>query len=242
MTSGDERDQPVAADLRAAMLEAAERQLVRSQDNDIAIRAVCKAVGVTQPVLYRLFGDKQGLLDAVAERGLDRYAAQKSAQDQTADPVGDLRAGWDDHMRFARTNPALYQLMFGPRASGGYRAVRGVFDLLVEVLTRCAAAGALRVEPAVAARAMLAANVGAALNRIAIPQLFDDDDILSHRLREALFCQFLPEQFEPAAQSPLAQAALRLRAQLQTTDTDALEPAETALLERWLVRLAQSER
>ena len=227
-------------DLRSAMLDAAEQQLITSDDNDIAIRSVCDAVGVTQPVLYRLFGDKQGLLDALADRGMERYAAHKSEQQATDDPVADLRAGWDDHMRFARDNPALYQLMFGPAASADARAVRAVFDLLVEVLTRCAAVGALRTEPQIAARSILSANVGSALNRIAEPALFDDDDRLSHRLRAAIFCEFLPGEVETAAEAPIGEAALRLRSQLQTRQSDVLETAELRLLDRWLVRLVQS--
>ncbi|MGR6998998.1 TetR/AcrR family transcriptional regulator [Yinghuangia aomiensis] len=63
--------------LRTAMIEAAEQQLAASSDHDVATRAVCEAVGVTQPVLYRLFGDKRGLLDAVADHGYERYAARK---------------------------------------------------------------------------------------------------------------------------------------------------------------------
>lgn len=63
-----------------------------SADHDIATRAVCEAVGVGQPMLYRLFGDMRGLLDAVADQGLERYAAQKDAREQTADPVAELRA------------------------------------------------------------------------------------------------------------------------------------------------------
>ena len=48
---------------------------------------------MTQPVLYRLLGDKRGLLDAVADQGLERYAALKGAQRKTDDPVADLSTG-----------------------------------------------------------------------------------------------------------------------------------------------------
>src|SRR3954447_22587188 len=121
-------------DLRAAMISAAERQLAASPDNDIATRAVCEAVGVTQPVLYRLFGDKRGLLDALADQGLERYAARKGNLKETDDPVADLRAGWDDHMDFAFANPALYQLMFVPRPWSQSVARERVFGLLVATL------------------------------------------------------------------------------------------------------------
>ncbi|MCU7826646.1 TetR/AcrR family transcriptional regulator [Kitasatospora sp. DSM 101779] len=229
------------ASTRSAMIEAALQQLAVSPDNDIATRAVCEAVGVTQPVLYRLFGDKRGLLDAVADHGLDRYAALKAAQERTGDPVADLHAGWDQHMAFAAENPALYQLMFAPRPTSRSTARTRVFDLLVAALVRCAAAGALSAEPRAAARLILSANVGAALNRIAQPALFDDP-ALSHRMRDAVFAQVLAGPAAPDTGDPLRTAALRLHAQLDLAPDSALEPAETALLRRWLERLTADPR
>ncbi|MFI7465028.1 TetR/AcrR family transcriptional regulator [Nonomuraea sp. NPDC049646] len=224
--------------LRAAMIEAAERQLASSSDHEVATRAVCEAVGVSQPVLYRLFGDKRGLLDAVADHGYEQYAALKAAQEQTGDPVADLHAGWDGHMAFARAKPALYQLMFTPRPWSHSTARDRVMDLLAAALTRCAAVGALKAEPRTAARLILSANVGAALDHIAEPALFDDP-ALSHRMRDAVFSHVLTRTTAQDDADPLHAAALRLHAQLDLTGTEALEPAETALLRRWLERITQ---
>jgi AcrR family transcriptional regulator len=225
----------ITPDLRAAMLAAAESQLVASPERDIATRAVCEAVGVTQPVLYRLFGDKNGLLDALADDALRRYAEHKTAQQRTDDPIADLRAGWDDHMEFARRNPALYQLMFAPRPRSHAQARRNIMDLLEAALLRCSAIGALRVAPAIAAQLILPANVGLALSMIAQPELFAAPD-LSVRMREAVFGSVLAEV--PAEDdAPLPAAALRLRSQLAVSGTAALEPAEVTLLDRWLERL-----
>ncbi|MDL4816790.1 TetR/AcrR family transcriptional regulator [Actinomadura opuntiae] len=227
--------------LRAAMIEAAERQLASSSDHEIATRAVCEAVGVSQPVLYRLFGDKRGLLDAVADHGYERYTALKAAQERTGDPVADLHAGWDGHMAFARANPALYQLMFTPRPWSHSTARDRVMDLLVEALTRCAAAGALKLEPRTAARLILSANIGTALDHIAAPALFEDP-APSHRMRDAVFSHVLATTAVQNDADPLRAAALRLHAQLDLTGTDALEPAETALLRRWLERITQPDQ
>jgi len=226
----------ITPDVRSAMISAAEQQLVASPDRDIATRAVCEAVGVTQPVLYRLFGDKNGLLDALADDGLRRYAEHKARQARTYDPVADLRAGWDDHMEFARQNPALYHLMFAPRPRSHAQARRKIMDLLEATLLRCAATGALRMSPRAAAQLILPANIGLALSRIAQPELFADDD-LSTRMREAVFAAVLSEPAAPAESDPVPAAALRLRSQLAVSGTNALEPAETALLDRWLERL-----
>lgn len=96
------------------MIEAALRQLAGSLDHDVATRAVCEAVGVTQPVIHRLFGDKRGLLGAVADHGYGRHTALKTAKERTAEPVADPLAGWGGHIAFAEVNPALYRLMFAP--------------------------------------------------------------------------------------------------------------------------------
>ncbi|MER5997414.1 TetR/AcrR family transcriptional regulator [Nonomuraea angiospora] len=224
--------------LRTAMIEAAVRQLATSANHEIATRAVCEAVGVSQPVLYRLFGDKHGLLDAVADHGYERYAAIKAAQEQTHDPVADLHAGWDGHMAFAKENQALYQLMFTPRPWSHSTARDRVTDLLVAALTRCAAAGALTVAPRTAAQLILSANVGTALDHISRPALFDDP-ALSHRMRDAVFSSVLTATTAHNDADPVRAAALRLHAQLDLVGTEALEPAETALLRRWLERITQ---
>lgn len=226
--------------LRAAMIEAAERQLASSPDHEIATRAVCEAVGVSQPVLYRLFGDKRGLLDAVADHGYERYAALKAAQEQTGDPVADLHAGWDGHMAFAQANPALYQLMFTPRPWSHSTARDRVMELLAGTLTRCAAAGALKLEPRTAAHLIMSANIGTALNHIGSPALFEDP-ALSHRMRDAVFSHVLTATTAEDDADPLQAAALRLHAQLDLAGTRALEPAESALLRRWLERITQPD-
>lgn len=220
------------------MVDAALRLLAESSDYDVATRAVCEAVGVTQPVLYRLFGDKRGLLDSVADHGYERYAALKQAQEQTADPVADLVAGWDNHMAFARENPALFQLMFAPRPRSNSTARQRVFDLLVAKLVRCAAAGVLRIEPRTAAELILSAGVGIALDHIAKPELFDDP-ALSHQMRDAVFSSVLIRSMAADEGDPLRSAALRLYAQLELTGTGPLEPEETALLRRWLTLMGR---
>jgi AcrR family transcriptional regulator len=222
--------------VRAALVTAAERQLAASTDGDIATRAVCEEAGVTQPVLYRLFGDKRGLLDAVADAGFERYAQHKSTLATTHDPVADLHAGWDDHMAFAADNPAVYQLMFAPRPNSASSAYRRILDLLEATLLRCAAAGRLATTPHLAAQLILPANIGVSLSLIGQPALFSDPT-LSHRARDAVFTAVLTEARTPSGPDSLTAVARQLRSQLSLTGTHALEPVETALLQRWLERM-----
>jgi AcrR family transcriptional regulator len=227
------------AGVRTALIAAAERQLIASADGDIATRAVCEEAGVTQPVLYRLFGDKRGLLEAVADAGFERYAHRKSELETTPDPVGDLYAGWDDHTSFALENPALYRLMFAPRPNSAAGPYRGILRLLEAALLRCAAVGALSTTPPLAAQLILPANIGLALSLIGQPTLFTDP-ALSHRTRDAVFATVLIEVRTAKDADPVGAGARQLRAQLALIGTQALEPAETALLDHWLERIETS--
>lgn len=63
--------------------------------------------------IYRQFGDMAGLLDAVVARGFADFLHAKDGQAALADPVDELRDGWDMHVGFAVANPAVYALMYG---------------------------------------------------------------------------------------------------------------------------------
>jgi AcrR family transcriptional regulator len=223
------------------MLEAAEKLLDASPDRDISTRAVCEAVGVGAPVLYRLFGDKNGLLSAVVDHGFERYLATKRAAEPSADPVRDLRDGWDTHIAFALAHPAVYRLMYSPGLPTVPAAAQDALRLLRQVLVRCAAAGRLRVDPDTAAQVIMSANIGVALNLVTQPDSYTDPE-LSDRVRDAVHASLLTMEAtgrDRGGDTGLATAALHLSALLQTQPT-ALSTAETALLRQWLDTLAAS--
>jgi AcrR family transcriptional regulator len=225
-------------DTRKRMIAAAQKLLKASPDGDISTRAVCDAVGVGQPVLYRLFGDKNGLLGALVETGFDRYIARKQELEVTDDPVADLRHGWDDHMDFAITNAALYRLMFSPTFPQVPAPVARIFDLLKGNLERCAAVGKTKIPTAEAAQAILSANVGVALSVVSQPDRYSDP-ALSHRVRDAVFASCLDEPGgeDRANADALVRSALQLEAQLKQQPTSTLGAEETALLLKWLREL-----
>ena len=77
-----------------------------------------------------------------------RTGGHDTATDSGNDPVVDLRNGWDTHVGFARSHPAVYRLMFSPSFATVPSAAEEAMRLLRAVLDRCAAAGRLRVESA----------------------------------------------------------------------------------------------
>src|SRR5918997_166322 len=111
--SGQGQEEPVAdsQDARARILAAAARLIAEAGRDAATTRAVAAAAGVQAPTLYRLFGDKQGLLDAVTAYGFERYLAEKKTLVPSDDPVADLKRGWDNHVEFGLTHPAFYVLM-----------------------------------------------------------------------------------------------------------------------------------
>ena len=77
----------------------------------LTTRAVCDAVGIKSPTLYHHFGDKSGLERALIQRGLDQFMQRKRAPQASADPLDQLRFGWDVALEFALKRPALYALI-----------------------------------------------------------------------------------------------------------------------------------
>lgn len=229
-------------DTRTRILEAAESLLNASSDGDIATRAVCDAAGVGAPVLYRLFGDKNGLLSAVVDYGFDRYLDSKRAATPSDDPVADLRSGWDSHVAFAQAHPAVYRLMFSPTLGTIPNAPKEAFELLLQVLERCAGAGRLRTEPQIAAEAIMSANIGVALSLVSQPDIYVDPN-LSTRVRDAVHAVLLTESSsrgrKRAGGPDMGTAAAHLGALVRNSaDATALTGAETALLLQWLSLLA----
>src|SRR5688572_25550419 len=99
----------VAADAREVtrqrVLEAAADLLAREGRDAVTTRAVAAAAGAQPPAIYRLFGDKDGLLEAVVEHGYATFLAAKRVDTHPQAPVEDLRAGWDLAVEFGLANP-----------------------------------------------------------------------------------------------------------------------------------------
>ena len=71
---------------REKIVEAAAALLNEGGREAISTRAVSAAAGVQAPTIYRIFGDKQGLLDAVASHGFVSYLSGKTALEHSDDP------------------------------------------------------------------------------------------------------------------------------------------------------------
>ena len=72
----------------------------------VTMRRLAGELGVTQPVLYSAFVNRQALIDAVALNGFSDLAAVLEAVD--ASPMGRMRA----YLDFAAAHPRVYEAMF----------------------------------------------------------------------------------------------------------------------------------
>ena len=229
---------------RDRIVTTAAKLLAEGGSDAVSTRAVAAAAGVQAPTLYRLFGDKQGLLDAVATYGFDTYLATKKAQEPSDDPVADLARGWDNHTAFGLAYPAFYSLMFGGATPGRQpEAARTARSLLLALLGRIADAGRLRMPAEDAAAMIHAVNVGVVLSLITTPETERDLD-LSARTRDIVLAAITTAAPDRRT-GDLATRALALDAALDSafdSDLDGrdtpLSGAETALLRDWLRRLA----
>ncbi|MYR96207.1 TetR family transcriptional regulator [Streptomyces sp. SID8374] len=226
---------------RTRILQVAAELVGDSPDGDISTRAVCEAAQVGAPALYRHFGDKEGLLSAVVDHGFEQYLATKRERDESADPVEDLRRGWDSHVEFAVRNPNLYRLMNSPAMRTPPAAALESHRILTRDLERAAAQGRIRVAPELAAQMVMSANVGVALMLVARPATFDDPG-LSRRVRDAVHASILTPDAAAGApeEAEVPSAAARLSALLREAQGSGLSTAEAALMKEWLGRVANA--
>ena len=236
--------------VRSRIVEAAVELLESGGPDAVSTRAVAAAAGVQPPAIYRHFGDKDGLLEAVAEHGYARFLESKRAQLDPApeDPVEELRRGWDMVVEFGVSRPELFAVM--NRSTG--RASDAAHDAGLEILhgrvRRLAAGGWLRVGEELAAQLIQATGQGAVVTWHATPAERRDPALLSV-LRESMIAAVTrAEPTLPTTESGPAPAARALRAALPDdagngTGGDAvLSEAELRLLREWLTRLAGDAR
>ena len=124
-----------------------------------------RRAGVTKPVVYELFGSKEGLVRACLERWAERLAASVAdAVRAHEDPEARLRAGGLAFLRFAADNRVAWELMFEKRFSDAMMDLRRRQAALIRALMEeIAPAGVDPREVDAAAHAVNSAYEGAAL-------------------------------------------------------------------------------
>ncbi|WP_250008826.1 TetR/AcrR family transcriptional regulator [Actinoplanes sp. M2I2] len=219
---------------RVRIVEAAARLLREQGVRAVTTRAVSQAAGVQAPTIYRQFGDKDGLIDAVAEHVMATYVAAKSetAAGEGDDPVADLRAAWRAHIDFGLANPGLYALLTNPDRAERSPATATGIEVLRARVRRVAAAGRLRVDEDRAVAMIHAAGAGTVLALAGQPAGQRDPD-----LAEAMFHTVAATLFTTAPATPDAEVAtVAVTFATVLPGLPGLTDAERALMAEWLSR------
>ncbi|MFB9249228.1 TetR/AcrR family transcriptional regulator [Sphaerisporangium melleum] len=135
-------------DRRRALLDAADR-VIRREGPQASMAAIAVEAGITKPILYRHFGDKSGLYQALADRHVRSVVTllRPIFTETGAGLAGRVRATVEAYLDMIATNPDLYRFLFhragaedGRTRSHMAAIVRGLGEEL---------GGVLAAEPAV---------------------------------------------------------------------------------------------
>jgi AcrR family transcriptional regulator len=156
----------------------------------LTTRAVCECAGVTAPTLYHHYGDKDGLLRAVAQAELLAMFARKQGMKSTGKPLKDLKRGWDDWVEFAIEQPHLVRAL---QASGGTttQALREAAEAIAAGrLAKLAMTTPLVLDAPTAARVLVAganAVVQMLLDGLTVPEVRELSALLRDGLVSSLY-------------------------------------------------------
>lgn len=149
MSSPQEKHGYHHGDLKRSLIDAG-LDLVREVGIEaISLRQLAERVGVSTPALYHHFRNKEALLGQLGEAAIDAFDdAMTSAMHQPTEEDA-LSAFVLGYVRFARDEPALYELLFGRRiwssneAADFQRKARHSFRLQSERLLQLQQLGVL---------------------------------------------------------------------------------------------------
>jgi AcrR family transcriptional regulator len=99
---------------RALLVDAATRVFDGRDPSDVTFEEIADAAGVSRALVYNYFGDRQGLLEAVARRSADQLDRQvRDALSTTRGRRSALHEMVRVHVEFARADPAGYRYAWG---------------------------------------------------------------------------------------------------------------------------------
>jgi AcrR family transcriptional regulator len=138
-------------DVAAALLDAVDAAVREGSVSSLSLRDVARRAGVSHASPAHFFGNKAGLLTAFAVRGFAQLATvvlSEVAHSRPEDGPAQLAAIGRGYVRFAITEPALFEVMF--RADvlelsdpALMRATDSAYSLLISTVEQCVAEGQL---------------------------------------------------------------------------------------------------
>jgi AcrR family transcriptional regulator len=128
---------------RGELLEAAI-DVIRRQGADVTMEEMATAGGISKPILYRHFVDRDGLVSAITETALVEIGAildDKIREARTAAPPHSIRATIDAFFEYIEREPQLYRFIVDSDAKRGNMATVAFAEQIAERVAETLAAG-----------------------------------------------------------------------------------------------------
>jgi AcrR family transcriptional regulator len=106
---------------REELLDVADR-VIQRRGVVVSMDEIASEAGITKPVLYRHFGDKDGLYQALTERYVDELKVALKPAIEAEEPRERLAAAIDAYLSYVEREPARYRFLLHaseqPRTAG----------------------------------------------------------------------------------------------------------------------------
>ncbi|MFC2995928.1 TetR/AcrR family transcriptional regulator [Acinetobacter sichuanensis] len=120
-TTGRSRNTYHVGNLAPQLIQVAREMLEEVGPAKLSIRAISEKIGVSATATYHHFANRVDLLSHLAAQGFNELEKVLLNREANIDKFALLRNSSLAYFKFARKNPALYQLMFGPELSNAER-------------------------------------------------------------------------------------------------------------------------
>ncbi|MER6513189.1 TetR/AcrR family transcriptional regulator [Nonomuraea sp. NPDC048881] len=155
-------------ELRSRLLDVAVNLLQSEGPDSLTMRRIAAEAGCTTTVIYTMFGNREGLAEALYLEGFERFRRFLEAVPQRRNPLEYLTALGPAYRQACLSEPGYYNLMF-ERAIPGFEPserartlARAALNILDRVIADCISAGYLTpTQPRKIADALWAAAQGA---------------------------------------------------------------------------------
>jgi AcrR family transcriptional regulator len=119
---------------RGELLDAAI-DVIRREGAEVTMEEMATAGGISKPILYRHFVDRDGLVAAVTERALDEIGDildAKIAEARADEPPHSIRATIDAFFEYIERDPQLYRFIVNNDAKRANLAAAAFVDRIAE--------------------------------------------------------------------------------------------------------------
>jgi len=120
---------------REELLDVADR-VIQRRGVEVSMDEIASEAGITKPVLYRHFGDKDGLYEALTERYIDELKIALKPATEASEPRDRLAAAIDAYLVYVEREPERYRFLL--HASEQPRTGRMVADFRRRHIAECA--------------------------------------------------------------------------------------------------------